>query len=44
MPRIEVRIPLNEKMDGGRLKKLLEELESTDFLYSLRIDCTVEIP
>ena len=43
MPRIEIRIPLTEKMDSGRLKKLLGELEKTDFLYSLRIDCTVEI-
>ncbi len=44
MTRIEVRIPLSTKMNGSALVKFLQQLQKTDSLYSLRIDCTVEIP
>ena len=44
MSRIEMRIPLNCKMNSKQMRDFLSQLEKTNFNYSLRIDCTVEIP
>ena len=44
MERIEIRITSSEKIDSHDLKKFLEQLEKTDFLFVLKIDCKVEIP
>ncbi len=42
--RIELRIPSGENWASDRIIKLLTELQKSDFLYLLKIDCTVEIP
>ncbi len=43
MSRIEIRIPLSKKMNSKTLVKFLQQLEKTDFHYSLSIGCSVEI-